>query len=98
MCNIFRVVERLKFIELNHGIKDRWEVDGERYLNYQNRHLRDLQEEKKNRIWSAIIRRQWIVFLRYYNDKISIINSTIVTIESHPSTAFNKGSIALLNM
>ena len=36
-------------------------------------------------------------FLRYYNDKISIINSTIVTIESRPSTAFNKGSIALLN-
>ena len=45
----------------------------------------------------CMLKEEMDCFLRYYNDKISIINSTIVTIESHPSTAFNKGSIALLN-
>ena len=60
-------------------MKDRWEVDGEHYLNYHNRHLRDLQEEKKKRIWSAIIRRHFL--LRQKAGNLNAIINYITIIE-----------------
>ena len=79
MCYYYNVYfslnNRLHTLERECGIGHRWEVTDPQYKYYQNIHVNERKMQARQKIWSAVVKRQFVLDLTspnmqvYYNLK-----------------------------
>lgn len=58
MC---RLIDRLEILEKECGIAIRWKADDQQYKYYLNRQTARKRNQLRQRMWSAVVKRQFLL-------------------------------------